>query len=82
MKEFETYASTTFKARVASHAISKIIWSEITRHFGEDVYVEDGYIKTRDYRHRRKEKIVREASDYEIELYDALKRTANYFSNL
>lgn len=82
MKEFETHVTASLKATITSYNVGSIIEKEKGKLLGSpDRFIDGGVVKERDYRFNGPETI-REATEEEIELYQALSKVAQYFKNL
>ncbi|MED3792451.1 hypothetical protein P4571_08340 [Niallia alba] len=82
MVKFETYITTSAKGYIDAYNVGCILQNEVERLLGDkDRFIENGIIKESDYRFNGTEDI-REATEEEIKLYEALLLVERHFKNL
>lgn len=81
MQNYKVNVDVATEARIDSRSIANIMVDEKYRLLGDqDRYIHDGVIYENDYRFDNDE-VVREATEEEIKLYEALRIVERHFRN-
>lgn len=81
MADYNVNIVQTSKATIDSNQIAKILREELEQYLGYDRFILNGKIMERDY-HFNFPIVIRDATDEEIELFEAFLLVESYFRNL
>lgn len=82
MSGYKAIAKTVLEVIISDDQVAKILKKQLEDYFGlgKDVSIKDGYL-TLENHPSKADGIIREATEEEIELYNAFKKVENYFDS-